>query len=135
MKKVSLLILGVILLVIIFVSVKPKTKLTYETTAIQIGTTTITAEIADTKKKRGLGLSGRSTLPADRGMLFIFDQPNKHGFWMKDMNFPLDIVWFDKNRTIVGITKNLQPNSYPQIFYPPQEIVSALEINTGLISF
>lgn len=108
---------------------KTKNNFSYQTTQIQIGTTTIIAEIADTKEKRGLGLSGRPALPADGGMLFVFDQPGNYGFWMKDMNFPIDIVWLDANKKIIGTTKNLQPKSYPQIFYPPAPIKYALEIN------
>ena len=131
MKKTFVLIFIIILLVIVFVEIKPKNKLSYETTLIQIGATTITAEIADTQEKRELGLSGRPALPADQGMLFVFDQPGRHGFWMKDVNFPIDIVWLDENKRTISITKNLQPNSYPQLFYPPQDIKYALEIKAN----
>ena len=131
MKKTLVLIFIIILAVVVFAKIKPKNKLTYETTQIQIGSTLITAEIADTPAKRELGLSGRPALPADRGILFIFDQPDRHGFWMKDMNFPIDIVWLDENKRVVNITKNLQPNSYPQLFYPPQDIKYALEIKAN----
>ena len=131
MKKTLVLIFIIILAVVIFVDVKPKNKLSYETTPVQIGSTIINAEIADTQAKRELGLSGRLALPADHGMLFVFDQPGRHGFWMKDMNFPIDIIWLDENKQIIGTTKNLQSASSPQIFYPPQEIRYALEIKAN----
>src|SRR5882672_5260542 len=54
---------------------------------------TIQAYNADTDALRTLGLSGHSPLAADEGMLFIFPAPGEYGFWMKDMLFPLDLVW------------------------------------------
>ncbi|HRZ30119.1 MAG TPA: DUF192 domain-containing protein [Candidatus Paceibacterota bacterium] len=90
-------------------------------------------EIADTNEERQQGLSGRASLPRDTGLLFVFEQPGRYGFWMKEMNFPIDIVWLDKNKKVLGTTKNLQPSSYPKIFYSPENTSYALEINTGII--
>ncbi len=132
MKKTVVLISIIALLIIVFIGEKQRTTLVYETTEIKIGTTTIMAEIADTKEKRELGLADRKNLPSGQGMFFVFDQPAKHGFWMKEMNFPIDIIWFDQNKKIIGVTKNLLPNSYPQIFYPPSEILYALEVGNEL---
>ena len=89
-------------------------------------------EIADAEAERNRGLSGRASLPADSGLFFIFEAVSQPGFWMKDMNFPIDIIWIDEDWRIVGITANATPNSYPQIFYPPAPIKYALEINAGL---
>lgn len=86
-------------------------------------------EIADTQEKRRQGLSGREGLDNNEGMLFIFDQPGIYGFWMKDMNFPIDIVWLDENLTVIGISEKLPPESYPQTFYPPSKTTYVLEIN------
>lgn len=132
MKKI---IFGIFVAVfIIGICLGLKQNNTYQNTPIKVGSRTFIAEVADTEAKRTLGLSGRKSLPTNQGMLFVFDEPSQPGFWMKDMNFPIDIIWFDKNRKIVGIEKNLQPNSYPQVFYPPQEVSSALEINAGILS-
>ena len=90
-------------------------------------------EFADTEQKREQGLSGRASLPKDSGLLFTFDKPDYHGFWMKDMKFPIDIVWLNDKKEMLSITRNLQPKSYPKIFYPPQEVRYVLEINTGII--
>lgn len=103
--------------------------LIFQTEKLTINNKTFTVEIADTPEKRKLGLSRRPALPADGGLLFVFDQPGNYGFWMKDMNFPIDIIWFNANKKIIGTTKNLRPKSYPQIFYPPAPIKYALEIN------
>ena len=85
---------------------------TYDTENITIGNNTIQVELADTDCKRTLGLSGRNTLANGDGMLFIFPAMDSWGFWMKDMNFALDMVWADDAGTIVGIEKNATPNTY-----------------------
>src|SRR3989344_4329125 len=60
---------------------------------IQVGETTVMAEVADTLALQTRGLSGRTSLGEGEGMLFIFDQEGTHGIWMKDMHFAIDIVW------------------------------------------
>src|SRR3989338_5042145 len=67
---------------------------------IRISNVKIKAELADTPEKRALGLSGRETLGNDEGMLFVFDEPNTRQFWMKNMNFALDIIWIDENKKV-----------------------------------
>lgn len=101
---------------------------------ITVYSKTFTLEIASTTEAMERGLSGRNSLAKNMGMLFVLGQPRTYGFWMKDMNFPIDIVWLDKNKEILGLTKNLQPNSYPKIFYSPSGTAYALEINTGIIN-
>lgn len=92
----------------------------------------IKVELADTSQKRSQGLSDRQSLPADQGMLFIFDDYSQPGFWMKDMYFPLDIVWL-KDSTIVKIDKNVpvEKNQNLTIYKPPQPINYVLELNAG----
>ncbi len=93
------------------------------------------SEIADTPEKMILGLSNRDSLDENKAMLFVFETEGIYGFWMKDMNFPLDIVWIDKNLEIVGIEKNLQPCETGRsclTVYPDEEIIYVLEINSGL---
>lgn len=79
------------------------------------------------------GLSGRKDMPLNRGMLFVFDTKQQYSFWMKDMNFPLDIIWLD-DKTIVDISKNVPVEKrYPPPTYTPQKPVNrVLEINAGL---
>lgn len=91
--------------------------------------------VATTLPEQELGLSKRQSMPSNVGMLFIFDKPDYYGFWMKDMLFPLDII-FIKNDKIVTIVNDLQ---YPknntsklQIFKPAQPADKVLEINAGL---
>ena len=77
--------------------------------SIQIGSTVLNnIEIADTGKKREQGLSGKNNIGGDYGMLFIFEKPGFYAFWMKDMNFAIDIIWLDENYTVVGIKVTLR---------------------------
>jgi len=76
------------------------------------GKTCFYAEIADTLGERERGLSGKQSLGDDKGMLFIFEEETLPGFWMKDMKFPIDILWIDENKKIVGIEKNMQAGDF-----------------------
>lgn len=88
--------------------------------------------IADTANKRIKGLSSRQSLSNDWAMLFIFDRCDYHGFWMKDMNFPVDIFWLDKDKIIIDIETNVEPKTWPMVFYPNKPACYGLEINAGL---
>ena len=79
------------------------------------GTSTITVDIADTECKQVLGLSGRKSLVGGQGMLFVFNTIGNYGFWMKDMNFPLDIIWMDNDLQVVGIEKSLATSTYNDV--------------------
>ncbi|WP_425354760.1 DUF192 domain-containing protein, partial [Listeria monocytogenes] len=76
-----------------------------------------------------MGLSGRSSLGINSGMFFIFDYEHLPRFWMKDMQFPIDIVWINKDMKIIGVEKNLNQNTYPNTYSPKEKIKYVLEIN------
>ena len=63
----------------------------------------VAVRIADTDEKRRIGLSETETLPAGEGMLFVHESAGEHGYWMKGMAIPLDIVFVDANGTITTI--------------------------------
>ncbi len=77
------------------------------------------------------GLSGHKPLTPDEGMLFVFPKAGNYGFWMKDMTFPLDIIWFDQNFHVTHIEKALSPDTYPKTFYPNANSEYVLEVNAG----
>ena len=96
----------------------------------------IPVEVADTSQKRNLGLGKRSGLKKDWGMLFVFEKRKIHRFWMKDMQFALDIIWLDNYR-IVHILRNVQPTiqgEKPAILAPPDPANFVLEIEAGRAS-
>lgn len=98
---------------------------------IKIGNISISVEIADTLELRQQGLSGREMMPELTGMFFIFESPAQYKFWMKDMNFPIDIVWIDENFYIINIEKRVSPKTFPQTFSPDRPAKYALELPAG----
>jgi uncharacterized protein len=103
-----------------------------KTSTVKIGNHEFEVEVADTPISRAGGLSGRESLDLDKGMLFVFDSPGRPGFWMKDMNFSIDIIW------IIGFQEKAEPQTDKSVFtlttyYPPGEIDRVLEINAGLV--
>lgn len=77
---------------------------------------TLSVEVADTSDSREEGLSGRSELKDGSGMLFVFDFPGRYGFWMKDMSFPIDMIWFNESGVVVNIVENAKPEDYPTTY-------------------
>jgi len=69
----------------------------------------ITAELAVTDEERQLGLMFREKIDPDQGMLFIFEEESVLSFWMKNMKFPLDILWLDREKRIVHVEQNVPP--------------------------
>ncbi len=87
--------------------------------------------VADTPALREKGLSKREILRDDEGMLFVFPTVDRHKIWMKDMYFPLDIIWIDENFVIVDIHKSVSVSSFPNTFQPKTGAGFALEVNAG----
>ncbi|OHA85158.1 MAG: hypothetical protein A2408_03460 [Candidatus Yonathbacteria bacterium RIFOXYC1_FULL_52_10] len=91
----------------------------------------IEIEIVDTLSTREQGLSGRTTLGEREGMLFVFETAEVYRFWMKDMMFPLDIIWIGEDWRVVDITHNALPTSYPATFAPQTPARYVLEVPAG----
>jgi hypothetical protein len=112
-----------------------KTGAELKTADFKVGNSVFHAEMADTLRSRAQGLSGRKNLNETNAMLFKFQIPATYSFWMKDMNFPLDIVWI-RDGMIVGISENVPPPSGKFLdlptYAPPSQVDSVLEINAGL---
>lgn len=106
---------------------------TISQTSVQIGTIRYRVELADNDAERQQGLSGRSELAPSTGMLFIFPSKDTYAFWMKDMKFPLDLIWVDGD-TISDITENVPiplTQTYLPQYRPKLPIDKVLEINVG----
>ncbi len=98
---------------------------------LALGDTKISVELAINNEAKAKGLSGRETLREETGMLFIFDYPSIHPFWMKDMNFPIDMIWIDENGIIVYIEPSAKPESFPGLFGSNIESKYVLEVVAG----
>lgn len=89
------------------------------------------AIVARTVAEREQGLSGKVGLGARQAMFFVFDNDDRHGFWMKDMLFSIDIVWLDAEYKVVHIQNNATPGSYPNVFFPDKPARYVVELNSG----
>lgn len=94
----------------------------------------IAVVIADAKARQEKGLSGYKKLEPNEGMLFVFSTPGAYGFWMKDMLFPIDIIWFDKDYRVVDLWEHATPESYPKVYIPQKEAKYVLEVVSGFSS-
>ncbi len=92
-------------------------------------TLAMTVELARTSQEQETGLMGRTTLPADRGMLFIFPQPGLVGFWMKDTLIALSVAFIDANGQIIDI-QEMEPMS-ETVHQPNRNYLYALEVPKG----
>jgi uncharacterized protein len=81
----------------------------YRQILIRINGLVLNADIAATDEQKRMGLSVKSSLAENEAMLFVFDNEAQHPFWMKDMKFPIDIIWIDRDKTVVHIEHNLPP--------------------------
>ena len=99
--------------------------------ALKVGEKLIPVELADSPLERTQGLSGRERLEEGTGLLFIFETSGNYGFWMKDMNFPIDIIWIDENWRVVSVAREVKPETYPMVIYPDGPSKYVLELNSG----
>ena len=106
----------------------------YRNLIVTIDRYNISAFVADTDDKRSKGLSGVENMSENQGMLFIFNYPSKQGFWMKEMMFPLDIIWLDSNNSVIHIEKKLQPCAsvlFCTVYSPSTDAKYVLETISG----
>jgi hypothetical protein len=102
--------------------------------SVSIDDVEVKIDIADTDALRTQGLSSRESLKDGEGMFFIFEEPDFYKIWMKDMNFPIDIIFISPDFKIIGIENNISPNTYPQTFSPKEKSKYVLEVNANFSS-
>ncbi|MAJ97646.1 hypothetical protein CL644_02845 [bacterium] len=98
---------------------------------IYVDGTPVKVEVADTPEERVNGLSGRSQIPTNQGMLFVFETPGTYSIWMRNMQFSLDIFWIDADGVIIDMWENAHPDSYPQVYEPRSDALYVLETIAG----
>ncbi|MCH9041781.1 MAG: DUF192 domain-containing protein [Nitrosopumilus sp.] len=95
--------------------------------------------IADTEPRRVRGLMFEDQLPYDQGMIFVFEESGLYSLWMLNMQFSLDMIWFDQDGKVVHIEKNIPPCKTAleittcQSIIPDVEAVYILEVTSGFV--
>lgn len=96
---------------------------------VRISDVPVRVEIADSQAERVQGLSGREALTGVDGLLFVHEEAGYHSIWMKDMYFPIDIIWISEDLEVVGIEKNISPDTFPRVFRPAAPVKYIIETN------
>jgi len=93
-------------------------------------------EVMVSDEDRQMGLMFRPSLPLDHGMLFIFEQADFHGIWMKNCKFPIDIVWLDGEGKVVHVAQKVPPCKADPcpVYQPLQRASYVVELNAGQAS-
>jgi len=97
----------------------------------------VISDVAFTDEQKTKGLDIKNNLTEDQGMLFVFQQPGRYGFWMTGMKFPIDIIWIDGNGSVTHIEHNLKPcppdsfNLFCPVYSPERDSLYVLETVAG----
>lgn len=96
----------------------------------------IQLEISDNDPARIKGLSDRDSLPSNKGMLFIFPKAEIYQFWMKNMRFPIDIIYLNDDKVItiydsVPAFESDKKTPNLTLYSPKQPSNRVLELNAG----
>ena len=100
-------------------------------TNLRVGGRDYRLQIASTQAEQTKGLGDRASMPTSQGMLFAFSGSAGRCFWMKDMHFPLDIIWVKSSHQIGAIVPDISPSTYPHSFCPDVSAQYVIELNAG----
>lgn len=106
---------------------------------IKIDDIALQVQVADTEPRRVRGLMFQDRLPYDQGMIFVFDDVGVYSLWMLNMQFSLDMIWFDKGGNIIHIEKDIPPCKTAletmtcQSITPDGEALYILEVTSGFV--
>ncbi len=93
------------------------------------------AELARTPAERARGVMFRRTMPSDAGMLIVFPAVGRHAIWMKNCQFPLDLVWLDARGRVVRVVESAPPcGSSPCPIYQSSDLAEyGIELTAGAV--
>ncbi len=106
---------------------------------IMVDDVLLEVQIADTQPRQVRGLMFQEQLPPDEGMIFVFDFAAKHSLWMLNMQFSLDMIWFDSEGRVVHIEQDVPPCKTVleittcQSVVPSTDSLYVLEVTTGFV--
>lgn len=91
------------------------------------------AEVMRTSDQKAQGLIGHALLKENEGMLFVFDESfNQPSFWMKNMSFPIDIIWIAGEK-VIAFNENALPDNGETLYPAPSPIEYVLEVYSGYV--
>ncbi len=108
-------------------------RIRYENVTVKIDKRSFKLMKADTFIKRAIGLMYRKSIPKDGGMLFILKRASRQGIWMKNMKFPIDIIWVDGDMSVCDITHSAElcHRINCKIYRPRRSAKFVLELKSG----
>ena len=122
--------------VVIFITILLITLLiSGKSTKVLVNSQTFKVIVAKSDKDKQIGLSGKNKIEQDQGMLFIFDNPDYYSFWMKDMKFPIDIIYINGDKVTTVIDSARPPDSTKgnlETYQPLYKSDKVLEVNAGI---
>lgn len=107
----------------------------FKTSTVMIRGKKFSAYIADTPARQAIGLMFRERLKNSECMLFIFNKPGSYGIWMRNMRFPIDIIWLDDCRKVISVKNAVQPAGSLEFttYHPSAAAKYVIEIQSGFI--
>ena len=120
--------------VLLFLTTTPLMASNFNFLTVCIKNNCFYSRVADNPRSRTKGLMNELSMPKNEGVLFVFPFEMKPSFWMKNMKFPLDILFINDDDVIVYIVKNAPPCKQKkcQSFQTTRPASKVLEINAGL---
>lgn len=106
---------------------------------IKVDDLVLEVQVADTEPRRVRGLMFQDQLPYDQGMIFVFDSPAPYSLWMLNMQFSLDMIWFDADGNVVHIETDVPPCKTAletvtcQTVMPDTDAMYILEVTSGFV--
>lgn len=97
-----------------------------------IGDELVVLEVVKTPAQQERGLSNRTAIPKNYGMLFAFPDDGTYSFWMKDMLVPIDMFWLAKDGTVVHVERGVVPDTFPNSFVNDTPARYVLETRSGV---
>lgn len=106
---------------------------------IKVDDKVLEVQIADTEPRRVRGLMFQNQLPYSEGMIFVFNEPGIYSLWMLNMQFSLDMIWFDDQGNVVYIEEDVPPCKSAteimacQSITPSGQAKYILEVTSGFV--
>jgi uncharacterized membrane protein (UPF0127 family) len=128
-------VLGLTVVIFIIILVSTFILQNNKSTQILVKGQNFNVELAQTSQEKQIGLSNTNSIAENEGMLFLFDEADYYSFWMRDMKFPIDIIFINGNKVTTIISNALPPsktNGSLTTFQPKIKSDKVLEVNAGI---